>query len=160
MSKEYLSTYLNDHLAGAVMATEILDQLATEAPDLKPTLLEVKDEIEADRRQLVDLMKRLEISESRVRRAGAWFAEQVAEAKFQMDDQSGGLLDRLERLEALVLGIEGKLRLWRALDAASKTTPALKGLDYPQLAQRAVEQRDRIEVLRVNTATSALSLAE
>jgi len=159
MSKEYLSTYLNDHLAGAVMAIEILDQLATEAPDLNPILMATKKDIEADREQLFDLMKRLDISQSRVRRAGAWFAEQVAEAKFQMDDRTGGLLDRLERLEALVLGIEGKLRLWRALDAASNTNPELKGLDYQQLEQRAVEQRDRIEALRVQTATSALSLA-
>ena len=159
MSKEYLSTYLNDHLTGAVMAIEILDQLAIEAPDLSPILTETKKDIEADREQLMDLMKRLDISPSRVRRAGAWFAEQVAEAKFQMDDQSGGLLDRLERLEALVLGIEGKLRLWRALDAASCANHELKGLDYTQLAERAVQQRDRIEALRVQTATSALSLA-
>lgn len=158
MSKEHLSTYLNDHLAGATMALEILDQLSIEAPDLKPLLTETKTDIEADREQLIGLMKRLDIPQSRVRRAGAWFAEQVAEAKFQMDDQSGGLLDRLERLEALVLGIEGKLRLWRALEA-SAGNDQLGGLDYTQLANRAMEQRDRIETLRVQTARSALTLA-
>jgi hypothetical protein len=76
-----------------------------------------------------------------------------------MDDQSGGLLGRLERLEALVLGIEGKLRLWRALEAAAGTNSELAFLDYKRLAQRAVEQRDRLESLRLQTATSALTLA-
>jgi hypothetical protein len=99
-------------------------------------------------------MKKLEIGESRVRKAGAWFAEQIAEAKFEMDDQAGGLLGRLERLEALALGIEGKLSLWRALDAAS-----LCELDYALLIQRAKEQHERIESLRIQTARAALTLA-
>jgi hypothetical protein len=159
MSKEHLSTYLNDHLAGSVMAIEVIDQLAEEAPDLNPILMETKMDIEADRLQLIQLMKRLDIAESRVRKAGAWFAEQIAEAKFEMDDQSGGLLGRLERLEALVLGIEGKLRLWRSLEAASNTNSELSFLDYKHLTQRAGEQRDRLESLRLQSATSALTLA-
>jgi hypothetical protein len=159
MSKEHLSTYLNDHLAGAVMALEVIDQLATEAPDLKSILLETKSDIEADREQLIALMKKLDIAESRVRKAGAWFAEQIAEAKFEMDDHAGGLLGRLERLEALALGIEGKRGLWRALEAASATEATLGGLDYPQLIQRAKDQRERMESLRIQTARAALTLA-
>ena len=38
MSKEHLATYLNDHLMGAVAAIELVDQLASEATDLKPFL--------------------------------------------------------------------------------------------------------------------------
>jgi hypothetical protein len=159
MSKEHLSTYLNDHLAGSVVALEVIDQLAEEAADLSSVLMETRLEIEADRAQLVDLMKHLDIAESRVRKAGAWLAEQVAEAKFGMDDRSGGLLGRLERLEALVLGIEGKLSLWRALEAASMTDSGLAFVDYKNLAQRAEQQRDRLESLRIQTARSALTLA-
>ena len=159
MSKEHLSTYLNDHLAGAVIALEVIDQLAIEAPDLKAILLETKSEIDADREQLIGLMKKLDIAESRVRKAGAWFAEQIAEAKFEMDDQAGGLLGRLERLEALALGIEGKLSLWRALEAASATNAALGELDYATLSQRAKDQRERIESLRIQTARAALTMA-
>jgi hypothetical protein len=59
MSKEHLSTYLNDHLAGAVMALEVIDQLATEAPDLKSILLETKSDIEADREQLISVDEKI-----------------------------------------------------------------------------------------------------
>jgi len=159
MSKEHLTTYLNDHLAGAVMAIQVIAQLAEEAPDLAPVLIETKADIEADRLELVQLMKRLDIPESRARKAGAWLLEQVAEAKFEMDDQSSGLLGRLERLEALVLGIEGKLKLWRALEAAASTDSGLAFLNFRYLADRAQEQRDRIESLRIQTARSALTLA-
>jgi len=159
MSKEHLSTYLNDHLAGATVAIEILDHLEKEATDLAPVLSNTKAEIQEDRMQLVQLMKQLGISESRLRKAGRWFSEQVAEAKFEVDDQEGGPLQRLERLEMLVLGIEGKLALWRALEAASATNPQFSSLDYPRLTQRAMEQRDRMDLLRIQTAQSALSLA-
>jgi hypothetical protein len=59
----------------------------------------------------------------------------------------------------LVLGIEGKLSLWRALEAASMTDSGLAFVDYKNLAQRAEQQRDRLESLRIQTARSALTLA-
>ena len=90
MSKEHLSTYLNDHLSGAVAALEILDHLIQEANDLSPFFTKLKSDIDADRQELVGLMNTLHISESRIRKASAWLVEQVAEAKFGMDDGQPG----------------------------------------------------------------------
>jgi len=159
MSKEHLSTYLNDHLMGAVAALEIVDHLAADAGDLKDLLIELKGNIESDRQKLVGLMKGLGISESRVRRASGWIAGQFAEAKFEVDDQENGMLRRLERLEALSLGIDGKLALWKALEAASAADERLGILDYPQLAERARDQRYLVEQLRIAAARSALTIA-
>src|SRR5688572_11175043 len=159
MSREHLGTYLNDHLAGSVTAVELVDRLAKENSDLSPFLIRLKKDIEADRQQLVDLMAKLEISQSRIRKAGSWLAEQFVEAKLEVDDQSGGLLRRLERLEAVGLGIDGKLALWHALEAASSIDARLQGPDYGHLIQRAEEQRARVESLRIEAARSALSLA-
>jgi len=159
MSREHLATYLNDHLSGSVTAIEILDRLAEEASDLNPFVARLKKDIEADQQQLVDLMAKLKVPQSRLRKAGGWLAEQVAEAKLEVDDQSGGLLRRLERLEAVVLGIEGKFVLWQALEAASFEDARLQGLDYGLLADRARDQRERVETFRIEAARSALSLA-
>jgi hypothetical protein len=156
MSKEHLATYLNDHLMGAVAAIEVVEQLAAEATDLKSFLEELKADIEADRQEVLNLMDHLEIPQGRVRKATAWFAEQFAEMKFAMEDDS---LRRLERLEAVSLGIQGKLSLWRALYAASKVDERLQGLDYERLTQRARDQRDRVEALRIDAARSALTFA-
>src|SRR5262245_39182815 len=108
MSREYLATYLNDHLAGAVGALELLEHLETEVLDSISDLRSLRTEIEADRQQLKMLMDRLSIPESRVRKVTSWIAEQLAEAKFEADDESKGDLHRLERLEALGIGIDGK----------------------------------------------------
>ena len=72
-------------------------------------------------------MEKLDIAQSRIRKASGWLAEQLAEVKFAMEDEN---LRRLERLEALALGIQGKLSLWRALNAASSLDSRLTGLDY------------------------------
>ena len=106
MSREHLATYLNDHLAGSLIAVQILEHLESEATDLIQDLGALKAEIEADRRQLKELLDRLGISESRVRKVTSWITEQVTEAKFEADDESRGTLRRLERLESLALGID------------------------------------------------------
>lgn len=156
MSREHLATYLNDHLAGSFIAVEILEHLESEATDLIQDLGALKAEIEADRRQLKELLDRLGISESRVRKVTSWIAEQVTEAKFEADDESRGTLRRLERLEALALGIDGKSALWQALKAAAELAPELRQMDYEQLVQRAQQQRSRVEMLRVQAARVAL----
>ena len=157
MSKEHLATYLNDHLAGSNVAVELVDHLMSENPDLKPSLSALKKDIEDDREQLKGLMARLNIAESRVRKAGSWIAESVAEVKLEVDDDPHGPLRRLERLEALALGIDGKVALWRALEAAPPND-ALSGFDFELLIRRGQEQRSRVEVLRVHTARAALAV--
>ena len=156
MSKEHLTTYLNDHLAGSLTAVEILEHLEAEASDLMPDLGALKSEIAADRDQLKALMERLGISESRVRKVTSWIAEQVTEAKVEADDDTRGALRRLERLEALGIGIDGKSALWWALNAAAEVAPDLRGIDYEHLAQRAREQRGCVEILRLQAARLAL----
>jgi hypothetical protein len=159
MSKEHLSTYLNDHLSGSVAALEILDGLAGDAPDLATFASQLKKDIELDQKQLVALMDRLGIEQSRLRKASSWIAEQFVEAKLEIDDEDTGELRRLERLEALVLGISGKLVLWRGLEAASVEDERLRGPNYEDLVVRAREQRARVENLRIQAARSALTLA-
>ena len=56
--------------------------------------------------------------------------------------------------EGLVLGITGKLVLWRGLEAAVVGAPELRGLDYAELQVRAKEQRDRVEAKRLELAPS------
>jgi hypothetical protein len=68
---------------------------------------------------------------------------------------TGGQLARLEKLEALALGIEGKRALWRALLAVAEEIPALRNVDLVRLDQRADDQRTRVEVRRIEAAREA-----
>ena len=157
MSKEHLSTYLNDHLAGSNFAVEILEHLTSEAPSLSGSLTTLKTEIEEDREQLKTLMANQHIEESRVRKAGGWIAERLAELKLEVDDEATGRLRRLERLEALAIGIDGKIALWRALAVTASANAELAGIDYERLTQRGRDQRARVETLRVEAAREALA---
>jgi len=149
MSKHHLAIYLNDHLAGSQAALEILDRLGEKGAALK-------SEIEQDVEVVKNLMATLGISQSPIRKATGWVGEKLLAIKNLVDDRSGGPLAQLELLEALSLGIEGKLALWLALDAATSVEPALAILTYDRLAERALKQRADVERWRLEAAKAAL----
>jgi hypothetical protein len=159
MANEYIATYLNDHLAGSVVALELLEHLERMPldPGVASALAEVRADIAVDREQLEAFMARLDVARSRPRQATAWLAEKFTELKLRFDDRDGGALRLLEGVEAVALGIDGKRALWRALEAASEGLPALRGPDYVRLTQRADEQRGRIEAVRLDAARVALA---
>jgi hypothetical protein len=154
-----LATYLNDHLAGSVVALQMLQHLkaAHAGTPLEPFLTQIHDEIVADRQQLEGLMQRLDIKQSIPRKVMAWLTEKMTELKLRVDDPGTGSLKLFEALEAVSLGIEGKRSLWRALQAASERTPQLRGVDYRHLEARALDQRERMETVRLEAAKAALA---
>ena len=157
MTNDYLRTYLNDHLAGSLVAIDLLEQLEATYTDtgLASFFAELRRDISADRKELRRLINSLRVTESRPRKVSAWLTGKVTELKLRLDDSARGPLRLLESLEVLGLGIHGKLALWRALDAAADSSPELEGFDYERLAQRAEEQRWRIEVVRLEAAKAA-----
>jgi len=158
MPDNHLAAYLNDHLAGSVMAVDLLAQLEeTHAgTEMARVLTELRAEIEADRRELKILMNKLKITESRPRKATAWLTAKLAELKLRVEDKKGGPLRLLETVETIALGIDGKLALWRSLAAAAELAAELRGIDYERLGQRAQAQRRRIEEIRLTAARAAL----
>jgi hypothetical protein len=160
MSRSNLAIYLNDHLAGSVVALQLMDYLreSNKETDLTRFLDELHADVTADRDVLQDLMERLEIAASTPRTAFAWLTEKFGEIKLRLDDPSGGPLHVLEALEAIAIGIDGKRALWRALSAAH--VGFLSETELQALAQRAAEQRDRVESYRLEAAAIALTLDE
>jgi hypothetical protein len=161
MPAEHLAIYLNDHLAGAGAALELLTHIEEGHPGTAAAQLaaELRPEITADSQVLHDLMRRAGIAESRPRQAAAWVTEKIAELKVRLDDRADGSLSLFESLEALSLGIEGKQALWGALASAAVAAPALQETDYARLKMRAEDQRRRVEKQRLDAARSALATA-
>jgi hypothetical protein len=159
MANEHIATYLNDHLAGSVVAIELLEHLESThcESELGAFFKQLRTEVAADRDELQQMMERLDIGESRTRKASAWLAEKMTELKLRFDDPKDGPLRLFESLEALSLGIEGKRSLWIALKAAAEQSPSLRILDYERLTQRAQEQRNRVEIQRIDIAKKALT---
>ncbi len=149
-ANERLAIYLNDHLAGSVIALEMLEDLADE-----PELAEMRREIQADREVLERLLSRTGAEISQPRQAAAWLTEKLGDVKLYLDDPDQGALRRLEMLETIAMGIFGKESLWAGLQEAMAVNPLLQNEDYPALRLRARQQRERIERLRLATAKAA-----
>jgi hypothetical protein len=151
-------TYLNDHLAGATGALQLLGHLIDHAHDAPFSAFcgALREEVQADADELRALMKRLELSESVVKKAGAWLAEKATEVKLRLEGEQAADLGRLQALEALCLGVAGKKALWTALQTVRDLSAAWSDVDLPRLIRRAEEQYERTEVVRLETARRAL----
>ena len=157
MSQETLSAYLNDHLAGSIGAVEMVERSITEnAGNLFGRRLEeILKEIQKDQAVLQGLIERIGSTENPLKKAGAWLAEKMGRVKMGGTDEQGTLA-RLEVLETLAMGINGKRALWRALRVVVDKLPVLGTLDLDLLERRAVEQHDRVEEWRLETAREVL----
>ena len=156
MAGDALETYLNDHLAGAKSAIEMLERAAEDhaATALGPRLAELLAAIREDEEALRGLVRRLGYSEHSLKQAGAWLAEKVGRLKVGASHERG--LARLELFETLSLGIYGKLKLWRSLRAVLPRHGELEELDFARLDRRAQEQHDLVEGWRIEAAKAAL----
>ena len=154
----HLGTYLNDHLAGAAAALEILDSLEKhQDPGLRRFAQGFRPPILEDRDELIRLMRESNISISSTRRAIGWIAEQAAELKLKVDDPADSGLRTFELLEMLALGIDGKRALWAVLRSIAEAVPSLRSADYRRLASRVDDQRATVEVRRIEWAFVAFT---
>ena len=158
-SEQHVATHLHGHRAGSVVAPELLEHLEKvhAGSDLGPFFARLREDIAADRDELEALIGRLATPAGLVRSAVAWFAEKAARLKLKMDDTAGGSFRLLEADELVAIGVEGKRSLWRALAEVSSAIPALRRPDYARLVERAVEQRQRLEGVRLSAVRAAFS---
>lgn len=157
MSREALGTYLNDHLAGSVGAIELAERTIreNEGDPFAARLSRVLDKIREDQAVLEGLIERIGARQNPLKKAGAWLAEKVGRVKLAGTEEPLALA-RMEVLETLAMGIQGKGALWRALRAVAARHESLDGLDLDLLERRAAEQHDEIEAMRLEAAEAAL----
>ena len=151
---ERLHAYLNDHLAGSVAAIELLDNLIEKHSEDRfgKFFADLRDDIHVDQDRLRDLIGKIGGKESALRKAAGWVSEKFGRMKIGDTEDSAELL---QALEGLALGITGKKLLWRSLGTIATNFPALQGTDFSALQQRAQEQFERVEDLRLQMAREA-----
>lgn len=152
-----LTTYLNDHLAGATAGAALARRLRDSNqgnPEFGPALAEVCAEIEKDRETLRTVMDRLGVGQSRIKPAVAILGERLGRLKLNGRLRGYSPLSRLDELELLQIGVLGKSRLWRALEQTHAGD--LEGFELAELAERAISQLGRLEALHLKAASQAL----
>jgi hypothetical protein len=153
-----LSIYLNDHLAGATAGVELARRALKEngENDYGQFLATLAEEIAQDRRTLIELMERLTIPRSKVKVPAAWALEKVGRLKLNGRIRGYSPLSRLVELEGLAGGIEAKRAMWLALLQIRASDERLKDFALDALADRAEDQRQRLEPHRVSAAIEAM----
>lgn len=143
-------TYLHDHLAGARLAVSLLHDLRQQniVPDAASLAARLLSEIEADRTVLENFVNQIGSESNVFKEAAAWLTQKASLIKLNLHEPLG----IFEAVEILSLGVLGKLALWTALEAAQPDCP----LDLPHLKQRAHEQHQALELLRLQLTVVAL----
>ena len=147
-----LVTYVNDHLGGARIALQLLEAMRDQHDDqnfrdLASVLLPA---IQADDHVLRTIAEKIGPGPSPIKEVGGWILEKAGRLKLGHTGTTDFAM--FESLELLVLGIHGKLCLWKALLVASATDYRLEGLDFGTLISRAQQQYDRVEKNRLSLA--------
>ena len=152
-----LEIYLADHLAAATAGAALARRAAKRnaASAFGGVLRRLVAEIEDDRRTLQNMVAEFGFRESKAKEAIAWVGEKVGRLKLNGQIRGYSPLSRVLELEALSVGVAGKLALWQSLRAVPGMAERLRGVDLEELAERARAQRDEIEELRLRAAREA-----
>lgn len=153
-----LAIYLNDHLAGATAGLELARRALREngENDYGRFLATLAEEIDQDRRTLIEVMERLAIPRSKVKVSAGWALEKVGRLKLNGRVRGYSPLSRLIELEGLAGGIEGKRAMWLALLHTRAGDERLEDFALDALVARAEDQRQRLEPHRLSAAIAAM----
>jgi hypothetical protein len=101
----------------------------------------------------VELARSLGVGQRPLHRTAGWVAAQGSWLKFAVNAARRRDLGRLFELEAMALGILGKLSLWEALHAATGSA-SVGAVRLPDLEARARQQHGLVEQYRLDLALS------
>ena len=157
MPTNALRRYLQDHLAGSVAALQLMQTLADHerGSALEQKLRGLHYEVTEEQERLKAILARLESEESSLKRATAWLTEKLHRARLALAERVEPALARLEGLESLALGLQGKLALYKALEDVAANEPRLGGYPFAALQARTVIQHAMVEQERMAAARVA-----
>ena len=158
VSEQALNAYLSDHRAGAAAGCELAGRLRDKHRGTaeEPFFSALAKAIDEDRATLDRLIEQLGLVRSRVKETAGWVLEKVSRLKLNDRLTGSPELTTLLQEEALSLGIEGKLALWKSLKAVADDEPALAATNFDALMNRAQTQLDGLEARRLASALNAL----
>lgn len=156
-----LDTYLNDHLGGSMLGSDLAGQIRddSEGTPLGELMAQIAHQVEEDRQTLSDLMEELGTSRNPIKEATAWVAEKASRAKLKGASSGEPEFGLFMALETLTLGVEGKLSMWKVLKEIAHQHPPLAAANLDELIGRAQSQHDELEGERISAGRRVLGQA-
>jgi hypothetical protein len=139
---DYLSTYLQDHRAGAEVGGNLAARLRGEnlGTPYEDFLTLLAQQIEEDVATLESIMERFGVGKDLLKTTGAKIGEKLGRLKPNEHLASYSPLSRVQELEMLRGGVQGKLSLWDVLYEISDQDDRLDAADLQRLIERAETQ--------------------
>ena len=158
MADKAVDVYLNDHLAGAMLGSNLAEQIRSHnrGTPLGELMGSLAPQIEEDRQTLIGLMQRIDTSRNPAKQVGAWITEKASRVKFWGLTSGEPELGTFMAVESLALGVLGKLSLWKALAQVADQYPAIAAVNLDDLIDRAQNQYDLLERERLGAGRRAL----
>jgi hypothetical protein len=156
MEQKLLAVYLNDHLAGSVLGSELMRRVAREnrGSPLGAFLEQLLEDVLRDKQTLESVLEATAVRRSPIKPRVAWALEKVGRLKLNGRIREYSPLSRLLELEGLTAGIAAKRSLWQALGLAAD--PRLAEFDFDALRLRAEAQLEEMEPHRQEAARLVL----
>jgi hypothetical protein len=155
VAADLLAIYLRDHHAGATAALEVArrSRRSNTEGELAAFLERFVTELVEDRRELDRMMDALGVRPSRGKDTAALLAAKAGRLKLNGRVWEYSPLSRVVELEGLIMGVTGKLALWRTLEACGRLDdawrPVLQRLQERGETQRAELERHRAAAARL-----------
>ena len=147
MNDEFLATYLNDHHAGSVGAIELLKHSikANEGNEFAVVLQNFLNEISEEQTLLKKLIERIDSKKSSLKNVGGWIAEKLSRLKINNPLTPYSDENRFLEFEALFLGVNGKLDLWKVMTECFSEESRFSDFDFSTLLKQSEQQRDYLQ---------------
>jgi hypothetical protein len=154
-----LEIYLADHLAAAAAGVALVRRAAdrNRGTSTGEVLRRLSVELGEDRETLRRLVSDLGFAGSKPKQVVALAAERLGRLKPNGQMHGYSPLSRVLELEALSVGIAGKLALWQALQRLADQDERLSRDELSLLVERARRQRAEVEELRLGAVDRAFA---
>ena len=151
---EYLSTYLQDHRAGAEAGSDLARRMYEEnkGTQYEDFLGHLAEEIEEDVETLEQIMDRFDVGRAALKTAVAKVGEKLGRLKPNNQLSGYSPLSRVLEFEGLRAGVQGKLSLW---DSLMEIAPIEDRLDQEEIGRLVLRAESQLEELRVHHRIAA-----
>lgn len=159
MNDTRLNIYLNDHLALMVGEIDLAGRCAysNRGTPLGDFLHQLGVEVEAQKSIVSDLIRRVEGTESLVKKGAAWFAEKLGRFKLNDSLLTYSDLSRVIELEALAAAAQERVALWDTMDVVADGGGRLTGITFSFFRDQSQQHLGELCTRRRYAATQAFT---
>lgn len=156
----FLEIYMRDQLALGIAWRELAGRAArsNQETPVGVALEEVHRGIAQDVETFEGIMRALGFAGSAPKNMLAVLGERAARFKLNGRIVGYSSLSRFEELDALIIGIEGKVTLWTTLRDGANLERRFPGIDFGALIERARAQRAKLEPHHREAARDTLAV--